>query len=398
MPLLSVFLRVKLMLKNEMMIADYRQLFKSAVNAKVNTGDSTFSNSIDIDLTADKLLVWLNEPSQAILNVDFKNLIEQIASSVLYPAFVIKHKAGLTLIPRINEPPESARALSFDLHLGIYKRLRVSNLNETNLFQRNEDLAIALMQDYYWIPSTAPHLAIQAITRGGKTTFLRFLEINCSVLSKIAVKNGAIDDGAPNLMVIDPKLDASLRLTTLALSGDYVSPDFSKSDNNFLDVVCEKLKGIVDIMRYRAKRKKESPNIKFKDIFLFIDEAISIPNFASNSKNRNIYFNLIDKILLMGASFKIHVVASSQSFLSGSQGAMSSQARLEFGAKILLASRITSENAQFLFKDLDKDAIDNLILDEDEYGTLGVGIVTNGDGNIVPFKAPYIGDFNEDTR
>lgn len=60
-----------------------------------------------------------------------------------------------------------------------------------------------------------------------------------------------------------------------------------------------------------------------------------------------------------------------------------------------MASRINVENAQFLFKELDKEGINNLILDEDGYGTLGVGIVTNGDGNVVPFKAPFVGDLGQ---
>ncbi|WP_240397257.1 hypothetical protein [Lactobacillus crispatus] len=130
-------------------------------------------------------------------------------------------------------------------------------------------------------------------------------------------------------------------------------------------------------------------DIKFKDVFVFLDEGISIP-VMGNTNTKNIYFRLLDRILLMGASFQIHLIMFSQSFLSGSQGALSSQGRLEFGTKILMASRINTENAQFLFKELDKDSINNLILDEDEFGGLGVGIITNGD-NIVPFKAPFVG-------
>ncbi|MDK8115240.1 hypothetical protein QP703_10130, partial [Lactobacillus crispatus] len=118
--------------------------------------------------------------------------------------------------------------------------------------------------------------------------------------------------------------------------------------------------------------------------------SVNLSFQVSDTNTKNIYFRLLDRILLMGASFQIHLIMFSQSFLSGSQGALSSQGRLEFGTKILLASRINTENAQFLFKELDKDSINNLILDEDEFGGLGVGIITNGD-NIVPFKAPFVG-------
>lgn len=372
-------------------INTYAHLLRSAIDAKLNSEDSSFSNSIGLKLTKDELIVWLNEPSQVILNTDFKDEIEQIASSILYPIFVLKHKAGLTLIPRLEEPPESARGLKFELHYGIYRRINVTNLmDDTQIFQNKNNLGIALMEDYYWEPAKAPHLAIQAITRGGKTTFLQFLASNCVAFSKMSVRNGAFDDNSIVLRVIDPKLDANLRKTTLSLGGLYLSPDFAKNENSFLDSVCLELQKIVDLMHERAEMKKENPNLKFKDVFLFLDEAISIPASTNNKKNKAIYMGLIDKILLMSASFQLHLICASQSFLSGTAGVFSSQARLEFSAKILLASRINSENAQFLFKDLDTSAIDNLILDEDNYGTLGVGIVTNGDGNIVPFKAPFI--------
>ncbi|PEG97938.1 hypothetical protein, partial [Lactobacillus sp. UMNPBX8] len=111
------------MLKEQENIQSYSRLLRSALDAKLNTDDSSFSNSIGLKLTKNSLIVWLNEPSESILNVDFKDKIEQIASSILYPQFVVKHKAGLTLIPRLNEPPESARGLKFGLHYGIYKRL-----------------------------------------------------------------------------------------------------------------------------------------------------------------------------------------------------------------------------------------------------------------------------------
>ena len=127
----------------------YSRLIRSAIDAQLGDTDNTFNNTVGIQLTKNKLLVWLNEPSTLILNIDLKNKLEQIISSVLYPAFVVKHKPGLTLIPRLEQPPESARALAFDLHFGIYERLRISSLKDTNVFSNGAKLAIALMDDYY---------------------------------------------------------------------------------------------------------------------------------------------------------------------------------------------------------------------------------------------------------
>ena len=125
-------------------ISEYENLLRSSIDAKLNTMDSTFSNSIGLKLTKNKLLVWLNEPSSITLDNDFKTKIEQIASSILYPFWIVKHKGGLTLVPRFGEPAESARALSYDLHFGIYKRLQVDKISSTNLFENDKhDVKIA---------------------------------------------------------------------------------------------------------------------------------------------------------------------------------------------------------------------------------------------------------------
>lgn len=375
-------------------ISAYQNLLRASIDAKLATMDSTFSNTIGLKLTRNRLLVWLNEPASLILDNEFKNQIEQIVSSVLYPFWIVKHKAGLTLVPRYGEPPESARALAYDLHFGIYQRLTVDRVSSTNLYQNDKgEIKIGLMSDYFW--SVRDHLSIMAATRGGKTTLLRYLISNCAGYSKLKVKNGAVDDGSTIITVVDPKLDGELRATTLAVGGKYVAPDFERSDNSFVDAVNSRLKIIIDLMRTRAKAKKLNPKIKFMDIFVVIDEAISIPALGT-SKTRAIYMGLLDRILLMGAGFSIHVIMASQSFLVGSQGALSSQARLEFGARILLASRLNIENTQFLFKDLDSDTLNNLILDQDERGLLAVGICDcEDDGNIVPFKSPYFKDLGD---
>ena len=375
-------------------IEEYQNLLRSSIDAKLSTMDSTFTNSIGLKLSKDKLIVWVNEPSSIILNNEFKNIIEQIISGVLYPFWMVKHKAGLTLVPRFGEPPESARALAFDLHFGIYQRLIVDKINSVNVYQNDKkEVAILLAHDLMWNIDKIPELAIQAITRNGKTTLLRYLIVNCDGCSKIKVKNGALDDGFSNVVVIDPKLDADLRATTLSINGKYIAPDFTKSDNNFVDQINIQLKEIIDLMRTRAEIRKNNPKQRFKDIFIAIDEAITIPSLGT-TKTKAIYFSLLDRLMMMGAGFGIHVIMSSQSFLVGSQGALSSQARLEFGAKILFANRLTPENVQFLFKDLDTSSINNLILDEDEFGLLGVGIADLGDG-IVSFRSPYIKDLGE---
>lgn len=371
-------------------LKDYGELSQSSFNIKLSNDDSSYNNTVASKLTEKQLFVWLNEPAQTILNIDFKRKIEEIITPLLYPKFVVMHRAGLNLVARKDQPANSARALVFNIHYGLYKRLVVNNvLHDTFLFKKSNNYAIELMKDYFWEPVKAPHLAIQAVTRAGKTKFYEFLLPNLKGYSKMVVKDGAIDDGANSLVVIDPKIDPKLRMVAKALNAKYICPDFSKNDLNYLDKVNSVLKQAVDTMHRRAEILKDKPNAKFKDVWIVIDEGLEITNLAGGSnKSKNSYFSLLDRLLLMSASTQQHILLSGQSFASSKIA--SSEARLQFQMRILLQPKITEEQAQFLFKELDSSAIDNLIVDEDEYGSLGVGIVNNGDGNVVPFKAPYI--------
>ena len=69
--------------------------------------------------TIDKCFIYLNEPSETTLDLDFKNQIERILTTLLYPEWVVKHRSGLNLVARTGDGVGSAnaRALKFDLHI-----------------------------------------------------------------------------------------------------------------------------------------------------------------------------------------------------------------------------------------------------------------------------------------
>lgn len=148
-------------------IERYSSLLRSSFNAKLSNGDSSYNNAIGFKLQADKLILWLNEPSETILNADFKATIEQIITTVLFPAWTVLHStSGLNLIARKNEPIESARALVFPLHYGLYKRIVVNSHEDTNLVENNQGLVgIQLMEGKNYFPSRTPHVGIMASTR-----------------------------------------------------------------------------------------------------------------------------------------------------------------------------------------------------------------------------------------
>lgn len=368
-------------------IKQYSSLIKSMIDSKLSD-DSSVTNSYTIHLTDSEFKFILHEPSTSILNYELKNRIEEIITTGLYPQWVVKHEPGLNLVPVPDADPDSARALVFKLHFGLYKRLKVVSLTD-NLFlvSNGKDLGIELMKDYVWLPDKYKHLAIQAVTTAGKSTFLEFLLVNTAAFTKKKINLGAFNDNFKNQIVIDPKKDPFLKRIAESLGADYISPDFQKSDADFVQSVCDKLKQVSDLVHSRADMLDKNPELKFKDVWLFIDELLAIPELA-NKKQKELYISLINRLLLMSASVNVHLITAAQSYIAGAS--ISSQARLQFSMRILLTSRVNAENSSFLFKELDSDAINNLVLDVDEFGSLGVGIASQGAGEIIPFKAPYI--------
>lgn len=377
------------MLSDELVINKYSTLLKAMFDSKLND-DSSFTNSYSFELTKSKFKFILHEPSTSILNYEFKNKIEQIITTGLFPAFVIEHTASLDLIPLENNDPDSARALVWNLHFGLYKRLIINSITkDLQLFSNGHTLGIALMNGYLYFPDLQPHLAVQSVTTGGKTSLLMYLLANSKAFAEQKVKNGAIDDGVNSVIIIDPKRDPRLLAFAKTINAEYLAPDFNKSDADFVQRVCDKLTQVNRLSHRRALDKEDNPDKSYKDVFVTIDELLAIPEMA-NKKQKDLYNSLINRLLLMSASTNIHIFAAAQSFLAGAT--ISSQARLQFSTKILLAPRVTTENAAFLFKDLDKDTIDNLIIDSDSFGSLGVGIISDGK-TVVPLKVPYLKEF-----
>lgn len=387
-------------------IADYEPMIKAAIDAKLSNGDSSVNNNIGVDLRPDKCFIYLNEPSETVLDVDFKNKVERILTTLLYPQWVVKHRSGLNLVARAGDGVSSAnaRALKFDIHWGLYDRLVLPSLGSTAKLAFNDHTMryeIPMMYQYSWDPLTSPHCAVQGLTGSGKT--IQMIVLNS--FAKCWADQVFVDDkraAAPekgvtaDLIIIDPKGDAKMReYCTKAGYGviEYIAPDLSQTQSAFLANASDALKRVVEEMNYRYAWMAKYPNAKFKHIFVSIDEMRALFE-VSNRKLIESTFGLIDLITLKGRACGIHLICGSQNYLSGrSDGCISTPARDNLTLRILLASTVTAENARFLFKEIDQQQAESLIVDQDGYDQAGVGIISDVDRVIVPYKVPYLKRF-----
>lgn len=384
-------------------IAAYEPMIKAAIDAKLSNGDSSVQNNIGVDLQWDKCYIYLNEPSETILDVDFKNKIERILTTLLYPIWVVKHRSGLNLVARGGDGIgcANARALKFDLHYGLYDRLILPSLGSTVKLAFNDETNrydVPLMYQYNWDPRKSPHVAVSGLTGSGKTMQLIILNSYAKnwadqvYLDDPRVK--ASEKGpVPDLVIIDPKGDAMMA-EYCANAGfgtvEYIAPDLVETQSAFLANATEALKRVVEEMNYRYAVLSKRKNVKFKHIFVTIDEMRALFE-VNNRKLIDSAFSLIDLLTLKGRAANIHLICGSQNFLSGkSDGCISTPARDNLTLRILLAPTVTAENARFLFKELDQNQAESLIVDQDGYDQAGVGIISDVDRVIVPYKVPFL--------
>lgn len=382
-------------------IADYEPMVRSALDAKMKNDDSSLTNSIGFSMTADKAYVWLSEPCESILDISFRDKVERILTTCLYPEFVVKHQSGLCLVPRSGDGVSAgnARALVFDLHFGLYDRLVLNSLGSTAVLSWDDSKnrwVIPMMAGYSFDPLTSPHVAIQGNTGSGKTGQIIILNSYCRMWAdKTYVESkkpaGVERNTVPTLMVIDPKVDSKL-MRFCKHTGDavYIAPDLTQTQSAYMATVNEALKSVIEEMNYRYTELAKNPNLKFKHLFVTVDECRALLEGASR-KAIDAFFRFTDLITLKGRACGISLIVGSQSFLSGkADGCISTCARDNLALRIMLTKTVTVENARFLFKDITDEQAKSLLIDRDGFDQAGVGIISDNDHTVVPYKVPYL--------
>ena len=340
-------------------------------------GESAISNSFHAESNLKKgyLDVVFHYPVSFIVDAKLNDEILRALTSAFYPYLTFFPANGPYFVATGSDDITQARALRFYFKVGIYQRLKYDKISDVHAYKKDGDILFPLMNGYFYnMTKNSGHIAITGASGNGKTAF-------SLVLLQMFRSIGA------DITVVDEKLDFDLYQFCKAARIEHLSPAEDQNDNGFLNSVIKALKSAVDEIHKRQRALISNNNAEFKPKVIFIDEAMAL-TAGAQKKVIDEYMGLINRITLMGRSAKVYLVISSQTLEAKST--ISSSARDQIGLKILLSNNPTVNDCRYVFKDFDPSSV---VITKDGFSK-GLGLISQqSDNRIVPFMAPYIGDF-----
>lgn len=336
-----------------------------ALGLDASTGD------ISVTTTKKGITVVPHFPSVVIVDMSFYEKVYEVLSQICYPFYTVLKPSGVTT-KKIGSKkkqsdgsyamvyePATARGLYFPWVEGTASRLVLTESCYRALYATfgtpgtKLKRAVPLMEPGVSLDfDKITHVAIAGQSGSGKSYFLKYL------LPYLASMG--------HLSLVDPKSD-DLFLWYKQASKDglidetedsLIWPDFdSDTDSDFLQEVTEEaarvLKKVEKRQKYYSDDAQNPNHVRaFKPYFFVIDELFALTSTAKKA-DREKFFNILQKIALLGRSAKVHLVLVSQRF---SADACPTSIRDQFMAKFQLGP-ITKANAAFLFPDFDPSGI-----------------------------------------
>lgn len=330
-------------------------------------GETTYTNSFDVQITDKDFLFIPRVPCSFVLDADLYQRIFSIANGVLYPKFTLLKQSGAFFTPTKSSNFHLARAFFYPWFVGIPERLVIKDIDD---FVSTVPLGeLPLMKGVTVDFDQITHVEIAGNSGAGKSYALVYL---LNVINKFA-----------DLVIVDPKYDSPSRWGK-DHSVRVVHPDDSSSQNDYVTQVNGVLSEVLKIIHRRQATLQTGHSFNFKPIVIVIDELMAL-SMAVTKTIKDSFFGLLGQVALLGRTTKVHLILVSQRFdASALPVAVREQANL-----YIQLGNINKKTTQFLFPDLDNT--DGIVVPVGR----GTGLVQIIDGihapNIMPLLMPTYG-------
>lgn len=342
-----------------------RTILVQALNMGLDMGnETTFSNSFDITVAEDGFRFIPRVPAGYILDSALYQRIYQIASGTLYPFYTLLKQNGAYFVPLFQNNVHTARALFFPWLVGIPTRLEIQNFAE---FKREiPGGSIPLMRNLTVDIDAITHLVIAGNSGAGKSYALTYLL--------------EMFKGQATLRIVDPKMDDPSRWGA-SHGVDVLTPASDRSQNDFVNAVCDLLSGALSIVRERQLALRDDASLQFLPYIVVIDELLALTSSAAKSMKET-FFGLLSQVALLGRATGVKLVLLSQRF---DANALPVVVREQANVMIQLGN-VNRRTTQFLMPDLEN--LDGIVIPIGK----GTGLIQIIDGkhpaNVMPLLMP----------
>ncbi|MDT2828289.1 type IV secretion system DNA-binding domain-containing protein [Enterococcus viikkiensis] len=310
---------------------------KNFLNLSLNLGlglegVSTYTKSFDVEIFEDGFIFIPSVPSTFLLNNELYNRIYQLSGSILFPEFTLLKQSGTYLVQTDSKDIHTARGFFYPWYVGVPKRLVIKNLDGF-IADNVTEKSIPLMENLHFNYSKIHHIAIAGNSGSGKSQSLIYI---MSAIKKIS-----------DLVIVDPKFDSPSRF---AVTNDIplVKPLKNRSQDDFVNQVCEVLSNHVELIQTRQEELFNDPKKVFRHKTIVIDELLALSTGVAKS-TQTTFFALLSQIALLGRSARVHLILVSQRF---DNNALPISVREQCNL-ILQLGNINKKTTQFLFPDLE---------------------------------------------